>query len=63
MSIIKRNIFPVFVTVILKVGGFRRNNATSYTILNTYLLTRYKIGRIINYFVINVTAVKAKNSI
>lgn len=59
MRIIKGNIFTVFVTVILKIGGFWRNNTSINAVLNTNLLIRDEIGKIIDYFNIIITTVEA----
>ena len=59
MSIIKGNIFTVFITVVLKIGGFWRNNTFINAVLNTNFLIRDKIGKIIDYFNITITTVEA----
>ncbi len=61
MRIIKGNVFTIFVTVILKVSGFWRDNATADAVLDTNLLTRYKIAFIVNYLVIKIATIGSFN--
>lgn len=59
MSVIKGDIFTVFITIILEIGSFCRNKATIYAVLNTDLLTRYEIALIVYYLNVDIPTIES----